>query len=165
MPKNPVCHQLVVIPSAVVDCILAEMAGLGYCELQQDGTIFSVGAALMRHFPGKQNELRGRPWTELRRIHFLRDLDFDEAAVAECDWAGFWTGPTAVQESGAASWLIWRSDRIPGHIVIMVRPPAEASGPSVRKSRAPREVLHAEATTSLTDRPETDAGSAAPDQR
>lgn len=140
MPKNAVCHALMAIPTVAIDCILAEMAGIGYCELGQDGTIFSVGATLMQHFPGKQKELRGKPWTELRQIPFLRDLNFDHTAVAECDWAGFWTGPAPSQEGGTASWLIWRSEKVPGHVVIMVRPPAEPPSPSPRRTRVAKEV-------------------------
>lgn len=165
MPKNPVGHQLMAIPAIAIDCILAEMAGLGYCELLPDGTIFSVGAALMHHFPGKQRDLRGKPWTELRRVHYLRDLDFDHAAVAECDWAGFWTGPVAAQEGGTASWLIWRSDRVPDHIVIMVRPPVEIPCPSGRKSRAPKEVQKAQDTEGTSHRQQADAGIPSPDQQ
>lgn len=140
MPKNPVSHKLMSIPTIALDCMLAEMAGLGYCEFLEDGTVFSVGPTLMQHFPGKQRELRGKPWTELRRIPFLRDLDFDPATVAECNWAGLWTGPALVQDSGcAASWMIWRSDRIPGHIVIMVRPPDEGIAHPERKARTTKE--------------------------
>ncbi len=156
MPKNAVCHALMAIPTVAVDCILAEMAGLGYCELLQDGTIFSIGATLMQHFPGRQKELRGKPWTELRRIPFLRDLDFDHAAVAECDWAGFWTGPTPTLEGGAASWLIWRSDKVPGHVVIMVRLPAEAPSPSPRKTRAAKDAPTLHPTAAPADRQEPD---------
>lgn len=92
------------------------------------------------HFPGNQGEVKGKPWTELRRIHFLRDLDFDLVAVAECAWAGYWTGPSASQKGGTASWLIWRSERVPGHVVIMVRMPAESTVSHVRTVRAPREI-------------------------
>lgn len=160
MPRNPVSHALMPIPSVAVDCILAEMAGLGYCELAQDGTIFSVGATLMQHFPGKQKELRGKPWTELRRINFLRDLEFDHAAVSECDWAGFWTGPAQSGDGGTATWMIWRSDRIPGHVVVMVRPPADGSNPPARKGRPPKTGASAKTPDANSD--ETAPGLEAP---
>lgn len=165
MPKNSACHALMPIPTVAIDCILAEMAGLGYCELLQDGTIFSVGATLMQHFPGKQKELRGKPWTELRRIPFLRDLDFDHTAVAECDWAGFWTGPKVALEGGTASWLIWRSDRVPGHVVIMVRPPANVANPSARKNRATRDVESAPAAEQKPNEQESNVEDTASDKR